>query len=121
MGTDEPNQAELIAKAAALEIEDLYIEIGKLSDFGVSEPSPGELLRLGRLWVAENWENLRNSICPQRDAINTAGDSAATASALLPFLGSIASETAGVIVAALVAKIGVQVFCRGFDERGNSE
>jgi hypothetical protein len=107
-----PEQNTALAKAVTLDVQDLYGEIGQLVSAEALPVSPGELISLGRRWVADHWEDLCELICPHRDVIDSVGNVATVAATIVPFLGPIAPGVAGVVVAVLIAKIGVIILCR---------
>jgi hypothetical protein len=107
-----PEENTILAKAVTLDVQDLYGEIGQLVAAAAMPVSSRELISLGQRWVVEHWEELRTLICPHRDAIAGAGEVAAVAVAIVPFLGPVAPGVAGVLVAVLIAKMGIIVLCR---------
>jgi hypothetical protein len=115
-GEPTSDQAALLERATEMDLESLYAQVGLLVQTDATPVGPGELMLLGRQWVSERWGQARDVVCPHRDSISRAADAASIAPALLPFLGSLAPGVAGVLLSAIIAKVGIEILCRDVGE-----
>jgi hypothetical protein len=116
-GEPTSDQEALVIRATEMDLESLYAQVGLLAQADATPVGPSELMLLGRQWVSEHWDQARDAVCPHRNSITRTADVAATASALLPFLGPLAPSVAGALFAAIIAKVGIEILCRDAGER----
>lgn len=91
-------------------IDELYVQLGLDLDVdGFGGDDARRLAAIARTWMSANATELRLRICPFREQFaDRSVDIAAVADALDSFVG----RPAGLTVAAIILKIGLEKFCR---------
>ncbi len=98
-------------RLAGLTEQELYAELGRQlspsAGFGLDDLS--FMAGRGKAWFNEHLPELRERICGHVDEV---GDVLVDASTIAAAVSEVANGTTGLIVALLVAKQGLAVFCR---------
>ena len=107
---------EVAAELLSLSEDDLFAIVGDevASHQGLALPmSRPQKATLGRSWLDRNFEELSKKICSAAllKDLSTESDTKALALALLPMLGLATETVSAVVVAVLIARIGLRRFC----------
>jgi hypothetical protein len=110
------DEKAILRQALDLPVDDLYAEIGQLAYDGAMPASFSEMVEEGKRWVTGRRADLKAAICPHHKAFSLSlesGDKLFAAAGAAQILGSLEPGTSKFLFAALLVKLGIDVFCDG--------